>query len=197
VAPADRRLPGTWARRGPVAPPPRRSPRGSSAASWRPGPRRRPGGCPTVLPLTAPAWEGSVCHRCRSFCVTVKLYLRPLVRTQPRAAERNRAVKGEWPKGVFLSFWVTQQPHTSDIGSLSGRIFLVLFVLTLEGSRRRDDAESKNKIAHETTDALTLSSHARTPSGCKSGDIKRTIIKQRGRGRASDPAADIPVIANI
>jgi hypothetical protein len=46
-----------------------------------------------------------------------------------------------------------------------------------EGSRRRDDAE--NKIAHETTDALTLSGHARTPSGCKSGDIKRTIIKNR------------------
>jgi hypothetical protein len=43
-----------------------------------------------------------------------------------------------------------------------------------EGSRRRYDAESK--IAHETTDALTLSGHARTPSGCKSGDIKRTII---------------------
>jgi hypothetical protein len=48
-----------------------------------------------------------------------------------------------------------------------------------EGSRRRDDAESK--IAHETTDALTLSGHARTPSGCKSGDIKRTIIKKRWR----------------
>jgi hypothetical protein len=42
-------------------------------------------------------------------------------------------------------------------------------------SRRRDDAESK--IAHETTDALTLSGHARTPSDCKSGDIliSRTI----------------------
>jgi hypothetical protein len=36
-----------------------------------------------------------------------------------------------------------------------------------QGPRRRDDAESK--IAHETTDALTLSGHARTPSGCKSG----------------------------
>jgi hypothetical protein len=46
-----------------------------------------------------------------------------------------------------------------------------------EGSRRRDDAESK--IAHETTDALTLSGHARTPSGCKLGDIKRTIIKNQ------------------
>jgi hypothetical protein len=45
-----------------------------------------------------------------------------------------------------------------------------------EGSRRRDDAESK--IAHETTDALTLSGHARTPSGCKSGDINRTIIEK-------------------
>jgi hypothetical protein len=46
------------------------------------------------------------------------------------------------------------------------------------GPRRRDDAESK--IAHETTDALTLSGHiyARTPSGCKSGDVKRTIIKK-------------------
>jgi hypothetical protein len=31
---------------------------------------------------------------------------------------------------------------------------------------------------HETTDALTLSGHARTLSGCKSGDIKRTIIKK-------------------
>jgi hypothetical protein len=40
-----------------------------------------------------------------------------------------------------------------------------------------NDAESK--IAHETTDALTLSGHARTPSGCKSGDIKRTFIKKR------------------
>jgi hypothetical protein len=46
-----------------------------------------------------------------------------------------------------------------------------------EGSRRRDNAESN--IAHATTDALTLSGHARrTPSGCKSGDIKRTIIKR-------------------
>jgi hypothetical protein len=46
-----------------------------------------------------------------------------------------------------------------------------------EGSRQRDDTESK--IAHETADALTLSDsgHARTPSGCKSEDIKRTIIK--------------------
>ena len=50
-----------------------------------------------------------------------------------------------------------------------------------EESRRRDDAESK--IAHETTDALTLSGHARTPSGCKSGDIKRTIIKKVRPGR--------------
>jgi hypothetical protein len=45
-----------------------------------------------------------------------------------------------------------------------------------EGSRRRDDAWSK--IAHETNDALTLPRHVRTPSGCKSGDIKRTIIKK-------------------
>jgi hypothetical protein len=45
-----------------------------------------------------------------------------------------------------------------------------------EGSRRRDDVGSK--IAHETNDALTLPGHARTPSGCKSGDIKRTIIKK-------------------
>jgi hypothetical protein len=44
-----------------------------------------------------------------------------------------------------------------------------------EGSRRGDDAWSK--IAHETNDALTLPGHARTPSGCTSGDIKRTIIK--------------------
>jgi hypothetical protein len=43
--------------------------------------------------------------------------------------------------------------------------------------RRRDDAESK--IAHETTDALTLSGHARTLSGCTSGDTKRTIIKKK------------------
>jgi hypothetical protein len=47
------------------------------------------------------------------------------------------------------------------------------------GPRRRDYAESK--IAHETTDALTLLGHARTPSGCKSGDIKRTIIKNELR----------------
>jgi hypothetical protein len=36
-------------------------------------------------------------------------------------------------------------------------------------------------MSHETTDALTLSAHARTPSGCKSGDIKRTIIKKNRR----------------
>jgi hypothetical protein len=48
------------------------------------------------------------------------------------------------------------------------------------GSRRRDDAGSK--IEHETNNALTLSGHARTPSGCKSGDIKRTIIKKGRRG---------------
>jgi hypothetical protein len=41
---------------------------------------------------------------------------------------------------------------------------------------RRDDAGSK--IAHETTDALALQGHARTPSGCKSGDFNRTIIKK-------------------
>jgi hypothetical protein len=39
-----------------------------------------------------------------------------------------------------------------------------------------DDAGSK--IEHETNNALTLPGHARTPSGCKSGDIKRTIIKK-------------------
>jgi hypothetical protein len=44
-----------------------------------------------------------------------------------------------------------------------------------------DDAESR--VAHETTDALTLSGHARTPSGCKSGDIKRTIIKKKNYAR--------------
>jgi hypothetical protein len=53
-----------------------------------------------------------------------------------------------------------------------------------EGSRRRDDAESK--IAHETTDALTLSGHARTPSGCKSGDIKRTIIIKKSTLQVRD-----------
>ena len=47
---------------------------------------------------------------------------------------------------------------------------------TTRKGRGGDDAESK--IAHETTDALTLSGHARTPSGCKSGDIKRIIIKK-------------------
>jgi hypothetical protein len=50
----------------------------------------------------------------------------------------------------------------------------------------------ESKMAHETTDALTLfSGHARTPSGCKSGDIKRTIIKKksvRPRARAAPPA---------
>jgi hypothetical protein len=35
-----------------------------------------------------------------------------------------------------------------------------------------------SKIEHETNNALTLPGHARTPSGCKSGDIKRTIIKK-------------------
>jgi hypothetical protein len=62
-------------------------------------------------------------------------------------------------------------------------VFIYLFVINLTaadsrygelGPRRRDDA--KSKIAHETTDALALSGHARTPSDCKSGDIKRTII---------------------
>jgi hypothetical protein len=36
----------------------------------------------------------------------------------------------------------------------------------------------RSKIAHETTDALPLSGHARTPSGCKSRDIKRTVINK-------------------
>ena len=43
-----------------------------------------------------------------------------------------------------------------------------------EESRRKDDAGSK--IAHETTNGLALPGHARTPSGCKSGDINKTII---------------------
>jgi hypothetical protein len=45
-----------------------------------------------------------------------------------------------------------------------------------EVSRRRERRGSK--IAHEKNDALTLPGDARTPSGCKSGDIKRTIIKK-------------------
>jgi hypothetical protein len=41
--------------------------------------------------------------------------------------------------------------------------------------RRRDDAESK--IAHETTDALTLYGHARTPSGLqvRGGTLKELL----------------------
>jgi hypothetical protein len=41
------------------------------------------------------------------------------------------------------------------------------------------DSDAESNIAHETTDALTLSGHARTPSGCKSGSVKRNIIKNK------------------
>jgi hypothetical protein len=61
-----------------------------------------------------------------------------------------------------------------------------------EKSRRRDDAGSK--IAHETTDALTLPGHARTPSGCKSGDIKRTIIKKAGISITGEAAPSSPPV---
>jgi hypothetical protein len=44
-----------------------------------------------------------------------------------------------------------------------------------------DDAESM--IAHETTDALTLSGHARTPSGCKSGDVKKKCNNKKASVR--------------
>jgi len=45
-------------------------------------------------------------------------------------------------------------------------------------SKDRDSVpDAGSKIAHETTDALTLPCHARTSSGCKSGDIERTLKK--------------------
>jgi len=40
--------------------------------------------------------------------------------------------------------------------------------------KKKERVESK--IAHETIDELTLPCHARTPSGCKSGDVKSNII---------------------
>jgi hypothetical protein len=65
------------------------------------------------------------------------------------------------------------------------------------GTRRRQSTRTIRNamayllaIAHETTDALTLSGHARTPSGCKSGDIKRTIIKKAGSAPTPLPVPD-------
>jgi hypothetical protein len=49
------------------------------------------------------------------------------------------------------------------------------------GPGARGFADSREEIAHETTVVLTLSGDGRTPSSCKSGDIKRTILKKGPR----------------
>jgi hypothetical protein len=45
--------------------------------------------------------------------------------------------------------------------------------------------------------ALTLSGHARTPSGCKSGDNKRTVIKNKIKTRLGAPRALRAIMSSI
>jgi hypothetical protein len=76
----------------------------------------------------------------------------------------------QWEAGNIKIEPIAKKKAISRLGQ---EIFIIKIFAQLG---RRDDAG--RKIAHKTNDTLTLPGHARTPSGCKSGDIKRTIIKK-------------------
>jgi hypothetical protein len=113
-------------------------------------------------------WRSS-CPTHRAFTDKIPNYKRPRAAT----GETERA----WPSPKSFACMFCSNYAQERGGAIS---------YDEEWSQRRDDAGSK--IAHETNDALTLPGHARTPSGCKSGDInERTIIKKEASVAASKP----------